>query len=149
MLKQTRPVLDRFHDSSKDNALCFMLYALCFMLYALCFMLYALCFMLYALCFMLYALCYVLCAHTRPHMPKPSSKNFTTFLLTTFCGGFLDEKCLQLFLALLTIFCGGFLDDFFTALLTIFYGFFCFAFYAVQISSPQYKSLITFFRGGV
>ncbi len=43
--KETRPVLDRFHDSSKVNALvCFMLYALvCFMLYALvCFMLYAL-----------------------------------------------------------------------------------------------------------
>ncbi len=33
------------------------------------------------------------------------------------------------------------------ALLTIFTAF-CFAFYAVQISSPQYKSLITFFRGG-
>jgi hypothetical protein len=26
---------------------------------------------------------------------------------------------------------------------------FCFAYYAVQISSPQYKTLITFFRGGV
>ncbi len=35
----TRPVLDRFHDSSKVNALCFMLYALWFMLYTLCSML--------------------------------------------------------------------------------------------------------------
>jgi hypothetical protein len=33
----------------------------------------------------------------------------------------------------------GFLDDF--------YSFICFAFYAVQILSPQYKTLITFFRG--
>jgi hypothetical protein len=33
----TRPVLDRFHDSSRVNALCFMLilYALCFILYDL------------------------------------------------------------------------------------------------------------------
>jgi hypothetical protein len=30
--KKTRPVLDRFHDSSKVNALCSMLYALCSML---------------------------------------------------------------------------------------------------------------------
>jgi hypothetical protein len=34
------------------------------------------------------------------------------------------------------------------ALLTIFYGFFCFAFIAVQILPPQYKSLITFLGGG-
>ncbi len=99
-------------------ALWSVLYALCFMRYTLCFMLYTLCSILYALCsklcFMLYALCSVLCAHTRPHMPKPSSKkNFTSFLLTTFCGGFLDKKILRLFMALLTIFCVGFLDDFF------------------------------------
>ncbi len=56
----TRPVLDRFHDSSKVNVLCFMLYALCSMLYALYFMLYALCFMLYSLCSVLYAACYML-----------------------------------------------------------------------------------------
>jgi len=33
----TRPVLDRFHDSSKVKALSFMLYAKCLMLNALCF----------------------------------------------------------------------------------------------------------------
>ncbi len=38
--KETRPVLDRFHDSSKVNALCSMLCALCSMLYVLCFMLH-------------------------------------------------------------------------------------------------------------
>ncbi len=38
----TRPVLDRFHDSSRVNALCFMLilYALCFILYDLWSVLY-------------------------------------------------------------------------------------------------------------
>jgi hypothetical protein len=62
---KTRTVLDRFHDSSKDNSQCLMLYALGFMLYALYFKLYALCSMLYALCSMLYALCsmlYALCS---------------------------------------------------------------------------------------
>ncbi len=42
LLYETRPVLDRFHDSSKVKALSFMLYALCFMHYVLCSMLYAL-----------------------------------------------------------------------------------------------------------
>jgi hypothetical protein len=56
----TRPVLDRFHDSSKVNAQCCMLYALCFMLYTLCCMLYALCFMICALCSLLYVLCSML-----------------------------------------------------------------------------------------
>ncbi len=50
----TRPALDRFHDSSKVNALvCFI--SLCSMLYALCSMLYALRSTLYALRFTLYA----------------------------------------------------------------------------------------------
>ncbi len=74
----TRPVLDRFHDSSKVNALCFMFYALCSMLYVLCFMFYALCSMLYVRCFMFYALCSMLYAsywnnaknaHAHPQKP--------------------------------------------------------------------------------
>ncbi len=39
--KITRPVLDRFHDSSKVKALSFMLYALCSRLFAKCLMLNA------------------------------------------------------------------------------------------------------------
>jgi len=93
----TRPVLDRFHDSSKVNALCFMLYALCSMLYALCSMLYALCSMLYALCSMLYALCSMLYF-------------FTT--LYGFVDNFSWRLFRRLFMALLTIVCCGFLDDF-------------------------------------
>ncbi len=57
---KTRPVLDRFHDSSKVNALCFMLYASCSMLHALCFMLFALCSVLCALCSVLCVLCSML-----------------------------------------------------------------------------------------
>ncbi len=143
VILKTRLALDRFHDSSKVNALvcsmlyslcsmlyalCSMLYALCSMLYALCSMLYALCSMLYALCSMLYALCsmlYALCAHTPthahtcPHMPKPSSKIFYDF----------KWLCWQFFAAafwttLLTIFCDGFLDDFVDNFLRLFRRFF-------------------------
>ncbi len=78
----TRPVLDRFHDSSKVNALSFMLYALCSMLYVPCFMFHALCSMLYVLCFKFYALCsmlYVQCfmfhTGTMLRTPMPARKS--------------------------------------------------------------------------
>ncbi len=46
--EETRPALDRFHDSSKVNALvCFI--SLCLMLYAVCFMLYDVCSMRYGM----------------------------------------------------------------------------------------------------
>jgi hypothetical protein len=108
-------------------------------------------------------------AHTHPHTPKPSSKKF--YNIFWLCWQFFDNflcLCLQFlrlfrqlclkFLWLFRWLCLQFLQLFrwlFIALLTIFYSFldnflcfFCFAFYAVQILSPQYKSLITFFRGG-
>jgi hypothetical protein len=69
-------------------------------------------------------------AHTHTHTPthtytrpKPSSK-----------------KNLRRYKALLTNLCGGFSDNF----VDIFYGFICFALYAVQSSSTQYKSLLRF-----
>jgi hypothetical protein len=69
ILSRTRLVLDPFHDSSKIDAQCLMLYApaLCSRLYDLCFMLYAQCSMLCALCSMLYALCSMLYADTEEH----------------------------------------------------------------------------------
>jgi hypothetical protein len=136
--------------NNAKNKLCSMLYALCSVLYAVCNMLYALCSMLYALCSMLYALCSVLCALCSVLCALCSMHYMA--LLTIFHGSFLDDflwLCWQFF-------CGGFLDDFvdnflrplFRRLWWHFFTAFCFALYAVQSLSTQYKSLLHVLRGG-
>jgi hypothetical protein len=73
----TRPVLDRFHDSSKVNALCFMLYALCLFgkVNALCFMVYA-----YLARLMLYALCFIwLSVLKAPACARPRSRKLRKY----------------------------------------------------------------------
>ncbi len=150
-MRKTRPALDRFHDSSKVNALvcsmlyalCSMLYALCSMLYALCSMLYALCSMLYALCSMLYALCsmlYALCTHTPTHA-QALLKNFYNFIWicwqffaaafwTTFYG-FVDNFLLRLLRRLCwQIFCRSFLDNFVDNFLRRLFRWLCCQFFA-------------------